>query len=52
MITRNCGDSFESLKEDTRIKDILFHPTEKKIMMALDKDNNLLLSEDEGKNWN
>ena len=28
IITRDCGVSFELLKDETRIKDILFHPLE------------------------
>ena len=29
----------------------MFHPYEKEVMMGLDKDNNLLHSEDGGKKW-
>lgn len=51
IITDDCGGSFQPLKEETKIVDVLFHPTEKKIILAQDKDDNLLLSEDSGKTW-
>ena len=33
------------------MKDIIFHPYDKKIMMALDDKNNFMYSENKGESW-
>lgn len=51
LVTFNCGASIQRLNNGTRMKDLMFHPSDARIVAAIDFERNLLVSKNKGATW-
>lgn len=51
MITNDCGENYKPLYGRKQLRDLTFHPNDEKLLLGLNKEDELVLSIDEGENW-
>lgn len=51
MITLDCGETFKPLYQRNKLKDVTFHPTDEKIIVALNNEDRLVYTKDGGSDW-
>ena len=51
LISRDCGETYAKISAGTPIKDLLFHPFEKNLILGIDADSSLVMTKDGAKTW-